>query len=127
MTPQTTTSTITLGDAIRVAISHTGLTLEQLGAILDVTPKTLSRWQKDLTVPKADDLARLAVVTGYDFDFFGSAIRSSVEMPPISGYVRRLALVPPMLGQQTLDFDIDPPPARSAARPTLCGQLAHAA
>jgi len=68
------TSTITLGDAIRIAIVHSGATLEQIGAALHVTPKTLSRWQRGQTIPRFDDLVRLAACTGYDVSFFADAI-----------------------------------------------------
>lgn len=112
---------IALHEVIRSAIRRTGMTLAEVGDALDVHEKTVGRWQRGETPPDFAKIVVLARMSGMPIEEFADAV------PPISGYVRRLALVPPMLGQQTLDLDIDPPPARSARRPTLCAPLIDAA
>jgi transcriptional regulator with XRE-family HTH domain len=66
-------NSITLGDAIRIAITHTGDSLEVVAAQVGVTSKTLSRWQCDHTEPKFSEVVKLAEVTGYDVSFFARA------------------------------------------------------
>lgn len=105
-------TTITLGDRIRVAINRSGLTLEEVGAAVGVTSKTVGRWQSDDTVPKFDHLVRLAHLTGYDVRFFADAVATLSDRGPTTRYL--LSIVPPVTGQLHLDFAPDAPdPTRS--------------
>lgn len=68
--------TLTLADAIRIAINRSGLTLEEVGKELDVTPKTVGRWQLGRNVPKFDHLVMIADLTGYEVNFFVDAYQA---------------------------------------------------
>jgi transcriptional regulator with XRE-family HTH domain len=79
--------TLTLGDAIRIAINRSGLTLEEIGEALGHTSKTVGRWQLDRNAPRFDDLVRLADLTGYDVTFFADTVeRVTQSGGPTSRY-----------------------------------------
>jgi transcriptional regulator with XRE-family HTH domain len=107
--------TLTLGDAIRIAINRSGLTLEEIGEALGHTSKTVGRWQLDRNAPRFDDLVRLADLTGYDVTFFADTVEHVTQS---GGPTSRYATAPAMPGQQRFTLHAErserPPLARAA-------------
>jgi transcriptional regulator with XRE-family HTH domain len=103
-TAQFITQGVELHEVIRAAIKRTGMTLAEVGEALDVHEKTVGRWQRGETPPDFAKIVVLAHLSGMPVEAFAQAVRG-----PSTWKARALVLLPPMLGQQTLDFD--PPPA----------------
>ena len=74
--------TLTLADAIRVAVARSGLTLIEIGEALDIDPKTISRWQLGRNTPRFDHLVMLAELTGYDVGFFADTVTDELRTRP---------------------------------------------
>jgi len=105
-------NTITLAEMIRLAIHRSGYTAAWIASEMDVSARTVSNWQTGTTMPKFDDIVRLATITGADVADFAEAVTTS------NGCYTRgsLRLVPPITGQGEL-FDPDLPPAAVACAP----------
>jgi transcriptional regulator with XRE-family HTH domain len=98
----------TLGQAIARARETAGLEQEELAERVGVHEKTISRWERSVNpgVP-FESVALIAKATSHSLDFFAAYLGSR---GPSSCMIRdHLSLVPPILGQQTLDFESDPP------------------
>ena len=55
---------MTIGKQIRELRKKQNITQEELAVQLYVTPKAVSQWERDLTVPSADKLAKIAAALG---------------------------------------------------------------
>ena len=51
---------MTIGEQIRELRKKQNMTQEDLAARLYVTPQAVSQWERDLTIPNTDKLAKLA-------------------------------------------------------------------
>lgn len=55
---------MTIGKQIRELRKKQKITQEELAGLLYVTPQAVSQWERDLTVPSADKLAKIAAALG---------------------------------------------------------------
>jgi hypothetical protein len=74
-------NTITLAEAIRLAIHRSGHTAGWIAAQMNVSARTVSNWQTGATMPKFDDLVHLARITGADVEDFADTIGHTRRYP----------------------------------------------
>jgi transcriptional regulator with XRE-family HTH domain len=94
------TASITLAEAIRIAIGRTGMTLAEVGVKLGVHEKTVGRWQRGATTPDFDQVVRLASLARMPLSTFADAVT-----PPSKCFSGHLRLVPALPGQLALDLN----------------------
>lgn len=70
-----------LGDNIKTARKNKCMTQEELAERLNVVRQTVSKWEKNLSVPDADLLEKLADILNVDVHILLGAERPQVETP----------------------------------------------
>lgn len=65
----TTRPTFTLGDRLRKAREHAGLTQSEMRIAVGAHPSTQSRWESDKTTPSALQMRAWADTTGVDLEW----------------------------------------------------------
>ena len=70
-----------LGDNIKTARKNKCMTQEELAERLNVVRQTVSKWEKNLSVPDADLLEKLADILNVDVHILLGAEKSQVETP----------------------------------------------
>ena len=70
-----------IGDNIKAARKNKCMTQEELAERLNVVRQTVSKWEKNLSVPDADLLEKLADILNVDVHIFLGAEKSQVETP----------------------------------------------
>lgn len=83
---------MTIGERIRIAREEAGLTQEALGSHLDVSTRSLIRYEQDESRPKAPTIRQIASVTGVKLDWLRDgtgSMKSAVKYGggPIAGRV----------------------------------------
>ena len=69
-----------LGDNIRIARKNKGMTQEELAERLNVVRQTVSKWEKNLSVPDADLLEKLANTLNVDVHVLLGCEESKCEL-----------------------------------------------
>jgi len=59
----------TIGSRLRDARKERGFTLEKVGKFFEITPQAVQQWEKDVTVPDAERLDRLAKLLEVDVGY----------------------------------------------------------
>lgn len=76
-----TIPTMTVGDRIRLARRHAGLTAAQLAAGSAIDPNTVSNYENGKTTPPATKLRRIAELTGVDEAWLATGVPSDQAIP----------------------------------------------
>ncbi len=71
----------TLGDAIANARNSTGLDQERMAQLLGVNPKTIGRWENDVTRVPFDAIVMIARITDRDVSWFAEFVPDTEPEP----------------------------------------------